>query len=178
MSLYAVSSAARTERSKSVKVFKMSIQTSYSKSIFTIRTRSQGTLQSHREYQLVEMPKRRFYRNDLLPVPDMAKLRKGTGKVPPRDRMDRLEKDFIADLEEEQQQDAQEIKPIDASTTATNDPSARFIGSKVRKEFIDAGWVAGVVIRGRQVTGKAAGGGGKKGKHPKEQRIEPTRGTV
>jgi hypothetical protein len=90
VSLYAVSSAARAERSKSVKGFKMSMQTSYSKAVFTIRTRSQGTLQSHREYQLVEMPKRRFYRNDLLPVPDMTKLRKDTGKVPPRDRMDRL----------------------------------------------------------------------------------------
>ena len=144
VSLYAVSSAARAERSKSVKGFKMSMQTSYSKAIFTIRTRSQGTLQSHREYQLVEMPSKRFYRNDLLPVPDMTKLRKDTGKVPPRDRMDRLEKDFIADLEE----DAQETKPIiDASTTAKNDPSARFIGAKVKKEFLDAGWVTGVVIR-------------------------------
>jgi hypothetical protein len=147
VSLYAVSSAARAERSKSVKGFKMSMQTSYSKAIFTIRTRSQGTLQSHREYQLVEMPSKRFYRNDLLPVPDMAKLRQDTGKVPPRDRMDRLEKDFIADLEEEQQQDAQETKPVDASTTAKNDPSARFIGAKVQKEFVDAGWVTGVVIR-------------------------------
>ena len=77
----------------------------------------------------------------------MTKLRQDTGKVPPRDRMDRLEKDFIADLEEEQQQDAQEIKPVDASTTAKNDPSARFIGAKVKKEFVDVGWVTGVVIR-------------------------------
>jgi hypothetical protein len=91
------------------------------------------------------MPSKRFYRNDLLPVPDMAKLRQDTGKVPPRDRMDRLEKDFIADLEEEQQQEAKPI--IDASSTTKNDPSARFIGAKVKKEFVDAGWVMGVVIR-------------------------------
>jgi hypothetical protein len=123
----------------------MSMQTSYSKAIFTIHTRPQDTLQSHREYQLVEMPSKRFYRNDLLPVPDMAKLRQDTGKVPPRDHMDRLEKDFIADLKEEQQQEAKPI--IDASNTAKNGPSARFIGAKVKKEFLDVGWVTGVVIR-------------------------------
>jgi hypothetical protein len=155
VSLYAVSSAARAERSKSVKGFKLSMQTSYSKAIFTIRTRSDGTLQSHREYTLVEMPKKRFYRNDLLPVPDMTKLRQDTGKVPPRDRMDRLEKDFIADLEDEQQQDAQEAKPIDASNTAKNNPSARFIGALVRKEFADVGWVTGVVIRHVPPSSKA-----------------------
>jgi hypothetical protein len=111
----------RAERSKSQKGFNISMQASYSKAIFTIRTRSDGTLQLHREYTLVEMSKKRFYQNDLLPVPDMTKLRKDTGKVPPRERMDRLENDFIADLEDEQQQDAQEAKPVDASSTAKKD---------------------------------------------------------
>jgi hypothetical protein len=92
-------------------------------------------------YQLVELPGMRFFRNELQGPISESQLRKDTGKIPPRDRMDKLEQDA---LEREDDDDDMATQPPDGA--AVKDASQRFVGSLLRKEFIDVGFIDGRVI--------------------------------
>ena len=139
VSIFAISSQARREREKR----KASEQANWSRAIFTVKNRSAGTELAFPSYRLREFGNSAiFYRYELLGPIDESRLRKDVAKPPAKDNMKELEDNAVAELTAA----TAAVLPPSSMKKPTNKEDARFVGMRVRKEFVDAGSVDGIVV--------------------------------
>jgi hypothetical protein len=146
VSIFAISTDARRQRGDIGR--KASQETNWSRSLFTVRTRSKGNELSRPEYRLVELgyDKRRpkFYRHELLGPIDTNMLRNDVKPATSKDSMASLEDDALTEIREAAA-DAREADLIDkAIEKQPSAESMRFLQANVRRVFSD-GALKGVV---------------------------------
>ena len=149
LSIYAISSAARKQRSHMTKGRKASQLASWTRAIFHVSHVSAGTVLSHAIYRVTELPRKRFFRNELAPLSE-DELRGDAAPPRPKDRMNNLERRALDRLIEQNEADGGEKEPN------------RFVGTAVvRRPFLDreepqVGRVVGHIPPSREVLADRA----------------------
>jgi len=146
VSIFAISTDARRQRGDIGR--KASQETNWSRSLFTVRTRSKGNELSRPEYRLLELGygKRRpkFYRHELLGPIDTNMLRNDVKPATSKHSMASLEDDALAEIREAAA-DAREADLIEnAIEKEPPAESMRFLQARVKRQFSD-GTLKGLV---------------------------------
>ena len=141
VSLFALSSAFRRiakKKGKSDDKRKLSEMPTWTVSIFTVRTVSQGTSRAHAVYQLVEL-RGRYFRNELQLVSNESEMVDDIDDSPfqqKNQQMSSLESNALDQLD----------ILVNQNDMSRNPDAQRFIGAMVRRTFTDVGEQYGKVV--------------------------------